>query len=298
MTTTDGFSDFFYAAQDGLRLHARVYGEGGGGRLPVVCLPGLTRNARDFHELALSLSRDEDAPRRVVAFDYRGRGLSGHDADWKKYDAKVETQDTIDGLAALGIGEAAFIGTSRGGVLIHLLAAMRPDLVKAAVLNDIGPVVETAGLVQIRSYLADAPKPKTFPEAAGIARAVQGAAFSALADADWERLVRAIHRDEDGVPVPDYDPALVNTLAGLDPEKPLPELWSLFAALCKVPVLAIRGANSTLFSAATLGEMAARHPDFSAVTVAGQGHAPLLETGDLPNVIKAFLAEADRKAGR
>jgi pimeloyl-ACP methyl ester carboxylesterase len=131
-----------------------------------------------------------------------------------------------------------------------------------------------------------------------IARAVQGAAFSALADADWERLVRAIHRDEGGVPVPDYDPALLNTLAGLDPEKPLPELWALFAALSKVPVLAIRGANSTLFSAATLAEMAARHPDFSAVTVAGQGHAPLLETGDLPNVIKAFLAEADRKAGR
>ena len=296
MTTTDGFSDFFYAAQDGLRLHARVYGEPREGRLTAVCLPGLTRNARDFHDLALSLSAEGAAPRRVVAFDYRGRGLSAHDADWKKYDAKVEAQDVIDGLAALGIGHAAFIGTSRGGVLIHLLAAMRPDLVKAAVLNDVGPAIEVGGLVQIRSHLADAPKPKTFAEAAAAARAVQGAAFSALTDADWERVIRATHRDEGGVPVPDYDPALLNTLAGLDPEKPLPALWTLFAALAKVPVLTIRGANSTLFSAATLAEMAARHPDFKAVTVDGQGHAPLLETGELPSVIAAFLAEADQKA--
>ena len=297
MNATDGFSDFFYAAQDGLQLHACVYGEGSEGRLPVVCLPGLTRNARDFHELALSLSRDGEAPRQVVAFDYRGRGRSAWDADWRKYDAKVETQDVIEGLAALGIGEAAFIGTARGGVLVHLIAAMRPALIRAAVLNDIGPVVEVAGLVQIRTYLADAPRPKTFAEAVGVARAAQGNAFSALADADWERLVRAIHRDEGGVPVGDFDPALLNTLAGLDPEKPLPELWPLFAALSKVPVLAIRGANSTLFSAATLEEMGRRHPGLSAVTVEGQGHAPLLETGDLPARIKAFLAVAEGKAG-
>lgn len=294
--TTDGFFDFYYAARDGLRLHARVYGERRDNHLPVVCLAGLTRNARDFDALALSLSRDDAAPRHVVAFDYRGRGLSGYDADWRKYDAKVETQDVIDGLSGLGIKEAAFIGTSRGGIVIHLLAAMRPDLVKAAVLNDIGPVVETAGLIQIRDILARAAKPKTFAEAADIARAAQGSAFSALADADWERIVRATHRDEGGTPVPDYDPALLNTLAGLDPEKPLPALWTLFAALAKSLVLAIRGANSTLLSAATLEEMARQHPDFRAVTVAGQGHAPLLETGNLPNTIKAFLAEADDKA--
>ncbi|CAG1010001.1 MAG: alpha/beta hydrolase [Rhizobiaceae bacterium] len=295
--TTDGFSDFFYSAQDGLRLHARVYGERRDGRLPVVCLAGLTRNARDFHELALSLSGDGEAPRQVVAFDYRGRGESAWDPDWRRYDAKVETQDIIDGLSALGIGQAAFIGTSRGGIIIHLLAAMRPVLIGAAVLNDIGPVVEVAGLVQIRTYLDGAPKPATFAEAAEIVRAAQGSAFSALADADWQRMTRAIYRDEGGVPVADYDPALMNTLAGLDPNKPLPELWPLFAALSKVPVLAIRGANSTLFSAATLDAMAARHPDFRAVTVAGQGHAPLLDSGDLPAAIKAFLAGADGKAG-
>lgn len=298
MTATDGFSDFFHAAQDGLRLHARIYGERGEGRLPAVCLAGLTRNARDFHEIALSLSRDAEAPRQVVALDYRGRGGSAWDADWKKYDARVETQDALDVLAALGIGAAAFIGTSRGGIVIHLLAAMRPGLVKAAVLNDIGPAVETAGLVQIRDTLAAAPKPKDFAEAVAIARAAQGAAFPALGDADWERLVRSTHRDEGGVPVADYDPALLNTLAGLDPQKPLPALWTLFSALATAPVLAIRGENSTLLSTATLDEMAARHPDFRAVTVAGQGHAPLLETGDLPAVVKAFLAEADEKAGR
>lgn len=294
MSATDGFSDFFYAAKDGLQLHARLYGEATVGRLPVVCLAGLTRNARDFHELALSLSRDADSPRRVIAFDYRGRGGSAWDADWRKYDAKIETQDVLDGLAALGVGRAAFIGTSRGGIITHIVAAMRPGLVAAAVLNDVGPVIEVAGLVQIRTYLDAMPKPATFAEAADGMRGALGASFPALEAADWERVVRAIYRDEDGTPVADYDPALLNTLAGLDPTKPLPELWSLFAALEKIPVLAIRGEHSTLLSAAALAEMERRHPALRAVTVAGQGHAPLLETGALPATIKAFLAEAER----
>ena len=297
MLHTAPFTDFFYSAPDGLELHARVYDAGAAGdALPVVCLPGLTRNARDFHELALHLSAGAARRRKVVAFDYRGRGLSAHDRDWRNYDVPVEAGDVIAGLAALGIGHAAFIGTSRGGLIVFALTAMRPALLKAVVLNDIGPAVEGAGLAQIRAYLERAPRPRDMAEAAALQKAVQGAAFTALTDADWQRMAGAFYTEKDGKVTADFDPALLKTLKGIDLSKPLPQAWPQFLALRGVPLLAIRGENSSLLSADTLREMASRHPDMRSVTVAGQGHAPLLETAGLPEKIAAFLDTADRKA--
>lgn len=290
-----GFNDFFYTSSDGLRLHARVYGDAPHEALPVICLPGLTRNARDFHELALYLSRAAATRRRVVAFDYRGRGQSAYDPNWHNYDALVETGDVIAGLTALGIEHGAFIGTSRGGLIILAIAAMRPALLKAVVLNDIGPVVEGAGLAQIRAYLERAPEPADFSEAVAMQRAAQKGIVTTLSDADWERAARAIYRDEGGRPVPDFDPALLKTLKSIDLSKALPELWPQFMGLAGVPVLAIRGENSKLLSAETLAEMQRRHPALEAITVAGQGHAPFLETAGLPRKIEAFLHEAGRR---
>ncbi len=296
MDISSGFSDFFYSAQDGLKLHARIYGDDSGAGLPVICLPGLTRNARDFHDLALFLSRDAQQPRKVIAFDYRGRGRSAYDPNWKNYDVVVEAGDILAGLTALGIEHGAFVGTSRGGLIIHVLAAMRPAVLKAVVLNDIGPVVEGEGLAHIRAYLERAPKPKNLADAVAVQKAVHAQAFSALSDADWERFIRAIYREESGVPVPDFDPALLNVVKGMDLTQPLPVLWPQFEGLKAVPMLAIRGANSKLLSAATLAEMASRHPDCRTVTVEGQGHAPLLETGELPATIAAFLTHAEQKS--
>ena len=293
-----GFSDAFYSSADGLKLHARIYGTAAEGALPVVCLPGLTRNARDFHALALILSSDPSRPRQVIAFDYRGRGRSQYDADWHNYSLPTEAGDIVAGLTALGIEPGVFIGTSRGGLIIHLLAAMRPAALKAVILNDIGPVIEGEGLAHIRAYLERAPKPKSFSEAVAIQRAAHGSHFSALADADWERTIEALYRHDDGVPVPDFDPKLLNMLKDFDLNKPLPELWPQFAGLAGIPMLAIRGGNSNLLSAATLAEMARRHPDCQTVTVEGQGHAPLLETGTLPEIIQSFISRAEQKARR
>ncbi|CAN7434776.1 alpha/beta fold hydrolase [Mesorhizobium sp. LjNodule214] len=295
MQDDQGFSDFFYTAPDGLKLHARVYGETDSGRWPVVCLPGLTRNARDFHELALHLSRQAKNPRRVVAFDYRGRGQSAYDPDISHYNVGVEAGDILAGLAVLGIENAAFIGTSRGGLIIHVLGAMRPAVLKAIVLNDIGPVIEAEGLAHIGSYLERAPKPKSFGEALDAQRGAHGGDFPALTEADWERMVSALYRETDAGLVPDFDSKLVDTLAGLDFTKPLPDLWPQFEALAAVPMLAIRGGNSKLLSAGTLEEMRKRHPCMEAITVDGQGHAPFLETGDLPDAIAAFLDRAEQQ---
>jgi len=293
MSSTDGFSDFFYTAPDGLRLHARVYGEANSGPWPVVCLPGLTRNARDFHELALYLSQRADHPRTVIAFDYRGRSQSAYDPDIGHYNVGIEAGDVLAGLAALNIEEAAFIGTSRGGLIIHVLGALRPAVLKAIVLNDIGPVIEAAGLAHIQTYLDPAPKPKSRAEAVEAQRIAHGADFPALTEADWERMVSALYRETDLGLLPDFDPRLVETVAGLDLGKPLPDLWPQFEALAAIPVLAIRGANSKLLSADTLDEMQKRHPGMEAITVDGQGHAPFLETGNLSGAIAAFLDEAE-----
>lgn len=298
MNEGDGFVERRFSAPDGLMLSARIYGAAIEGPLPAICLPGLTRNARDFHELALYLSRKAERPRKVVAFDYRGRGRSDRDPDWRNYQVATEAGDVAAGLTALGIGPGAFIGTSRGGLIVFALAAMRPALLKAVVLNDIGPVLEGAGLAQIRAYLERAPKPASIEEAIAIQKAALGPAFPALGDADWDRATRALYRlDRDGRPERDFDPALVRTMKGIDLNRPLPVFWPQFQGLAAVPLLAIRGEHSTLLSQETLAEMARRHENIEMVSVAGQGHAPLLETGDLPQHIARFLHKADPRAG-
>lgn len=291
MTDQAGFSDFYYASPDGLKLHARIYGQQISDRLPVVCLPGLTRNARDFHQLALYLSQDAPTQRKIVCFDYRGRGLSDYDSDWKKYDVGVEAGDILAGLNALGIETAAFIGTSRGGLILHVLAAIRPIMLKAVILNDIGPVLEPKGLALIKSYLAATPNPSphSFEEAAQIQKTVHGSAFPALGDRDWLEMAHAIYREIEGQIKLDFDPALPNGLASLDLSAPIPTLWPQFEAMSALPLMVIRGENSLLLSTQTVNEMTERHPTLESVTVPGQGHAPFLHTVGLAERIAAFI---------
>ena len=232
----------------------------------------------------------------MIAFDYRGRGQSAYDPDWKNYTVAVESGDIVAGLTALGIEHAAFIGTSRGGLIIHGLAAISPAALKAVILNDIGPVVEGEGLAHIRAYLERAPKPQTLR---GRGRHTARRAWRRLHRARGCRIgsawsMRSIAGDN-GVLTPDFDPKLLNMLGDFDLNKPLPELWPQFEGLAGIPLLAIRGANSKLLSEKTLAEMARRHPDCQAVTVEGQGHAPLLETGALPQIIRDFISRAEQK---
>ncbi len=286
------YRDLFVAAADGLRLYARDYGPWTGGGLPVICLPGLVRTSEDFHDLAEALSCDPSRPRRVLSLDYRGRGRSAWDQDWRNYDIKVELSDCLQVLAAAGIERAVFIGTSRGGLITMALGAARPELVAGAVLNDIGPVLEAHGLVRIRSYVGKLPAPRSMTEAAGILRRMAGSQFPLYTDEQWEKMARGTWREsEDGL-VLAYDLNLVKTLEGLDLEAPLPDLWPLFEALKPFPVLAIRGANSDLLTAETLRMMQERHPRLTAVTVPDQGHAPLLD-GNLIRTIEEFIARCE-----
>ena len=289
------YVDIFVSAGDGLRLYGRDYGPTGAKTLPVVCLPGLTRNAADFHSLATAMAVDSLAPRRVLALDYRGRGRSERDPNWRNYDVRVELDDVRQVLTAAGVAEAVFVGTSRGGIITMALSAVRPALVRGAVLNDIGPVIDGTGLVRIRGYVGKLPQPRSFKEGAEILRKLSDSQFPRLDEAAWEAMARTTWNEENGRLVPAYDPQLMKTLEAIDIETPLPALWHLFEGLRNVPVLALRGANSDLLSAETLKAMATRHPDLEAVTVPDQGHAPLL-AGDLVDRIRAFVARVETGA--
>lgn len=294
----EGFAGFFVTSQDGLKLHGRSYGPRASDHVAVVCLAGLTRNSRDFHRLALFLAENPSRPRRVIALDYRGRGESESDRNWANYDPRVEAQDALDFLTAIGVHEAIFIGTSRGGLVIYALAALRPSMIRAAILNDIGPVIDARGLIRIRSYVGKLPAPNNFDEGADILKHLSDAQFTALGDEEWRRQARNTWREENGKLTPRYDAGLMKGLAQLDLEKPLPPLWPLFMALKDIPVLAIRGANSDLLAAETLSEMAKRHPDCESFTVPGQGHAPTLEDAPTLTRIETFIARVDARLKR
>ncbi len=291
------FREVTFDAPDGLKLYARVYGpRQDTGALPMVCLPGLTRNSRDFHELALLLAQNPSTPRTVVTFDYRGRGLSAYDPDWSHYNIRVEAQDVIAGLDFLGIERAVFLGTSRGGFIIHILAATAPQRVAGVIFNDIGPEITAEGLRQIIQYLRNSRNPRTWDEAVERLRSVHGPAFPALTEADWMRFARAIYRRQRGTIRPDYDQNLLKTFEGIDFTKKLPAMWEQFDLFNELALLVIRGENTALLAQSTVDEMARRHPALQVINVPGQGHAPLLETGHLPELIAAFAAGIDLRA--
>jgi pimeloyl-ACP methyl ester carboxylesterase len=283
----------FVSAPDGLQLHVRVYGEERDGRLPVVCLPGLSRNGSDFRELAEALSTASGAPRRVLCVDLRGRGLSEYDRNPANYSLPVELGDVIAILAALSAEPAVLVGTSRGGILAMLLAAFRPGAIAGAVLNDIGPVIETTGLMRIKGYVGKASPPASLEEGAELLRRRDGAQFTRLTMDDWLEQARRNWWVKDGKLVPSYDPALSATLEEADLDKPLPDLWAQFDALPDVPLMVIRGENSDLLSTATLEAMKTRRADLAILQIEGEGHAPRLE-GSVIADISAFVDRCDR----
>ncbi|WP_159952940.1 alpha/beta hydrolase [Rhizobium sp. 18065] len=285
--TTVSIEDHFVSVPDGLKLHVRILGGDNPG-LPVVCLPGLTRNGRDFEALARILS---SAPHgfKVISITSRGRGLSDRDPEPSRYTIPVEAMDVVAVLDQLAIDKAHFIGTSRGGLILHVLAMTHLDRIATVVLNDIGPVLEVEGLRQIQSYLGGRRKPQTFAEAAIILKDAHGDEFPALSDEDWQGLAAAIYRETEGEIVADYDPEIGIQFRAADLSQPLADLWPQFALLAELPVMVVRGEHSRLLSPETVDAMGQRHPGLLAVTASGQGHAPLLDLGPLPDQIAGFL---------
>lgn len=272
-----------------LELAARLY-PGTGPAL--LLMHGLTRNSADFEPLAARLAGHY----RLVVPDVRGRGRSDWDPDPGQYRPDVYAGDMFALLDDLGLPSATLIGTSMGGLIAMVMQALRPAAVRAVVLNDIGPVVEAAGLARIQSYVGagDGPAPTmtTWAEAAARCRAINAEAFPDFGSDDWQAFARRTCTERpDGTIALAYDPAIARSVDGDQPATVPPDLWPLWDLLAQTPVLVVRGAMSDLLARATVAEMARRHPGpFAAVEVPRVGHAPLLTEPAALTAITAFLA--------
>jgi pimeloyl-ACP methyl ester carboxylesterase len=285
----------FITAPDGLRLHALCYGQRSSPKTPVVCLPGLARTAADFEALATTLAHDGAHPRRVIALDYRGRGRSDYDRNPDNYSFPVELADVLAVVTALDAMPAIFIGTSRGGILAMLLAAVRPTAIAGVVLNDIGPVIEPQGLMRIKGYVGKLPQPRNFEDGAEILRRLFHNQFPKLGHDDWLASAHRAFKEDNGRMAPTYDVRIARTLEAINPDSPIPPLWNQFGALSGVPVLVIRGANSDILSPTTVDAMRARHASLETLDVADQGHAPLLAESDTIARIAEFVGRCDHQ---
>ena len=260
-----------FTTSDGLRLHYEDRGTG----QPILCLSGLTRNARDFDYLAPHLSDT-----RMIALDYRGRGRSDW-ADPETYNIQVEGRDALELLDHLGVDRTAIIGTSRGGLIALLLAAKARDRVTGICLNDIGPEIAPAGLDAIRGYVGRNPTARTHEEAlAGRAALLPG--FANVPESRWrEEVMKHYEETPEGLVIT-YDPALARTLEG---DGASPDLWPLFDATKGLPLACIRGANSDLLAPETVAAMQARRPDMIFAEVPDRAHVPFL---DEPEALRAI----------
>jgi len=277
------YDDRYFTVRDGLRLHYRDY-PGDASSPPILCLPGLTRNARDFAQLA-----ERYSPRfRVIALDFRGRGRSDYDPIPARYIPPTYAYDVIELLDQLAIPRTIFVGTSLGGLVTMGIAALAPDRIAAAILNDVGPDLTTAGLDRIKSYVGKGVRFSDWDEAARTI-AANTQAFEFYTHDDWVRMAKRNCREENGEIVYDYDMAIAEPFnaAGASAEI---DMWPFFAALAQKPLLVIRGVKSDLLSAAALEKMHAAAPAMKSAVVPGVGHAPDLGEPEAVAAIDAFLA--------
>ncbi len=293
MSAVSTYTDLSYTSTDGLTLYARDYAaHSGKARLPVICIHGLTRNASDFDELAPWIAAQG---RRVIALDVRGRGRSEHDPDPSKYNPMVYAGDVIKLAHDLGIERAVFVGTSMGGIITMTLALRRLNLIAAAVLNDVGPVISPKGLARIAGYAGKDCVLASWEQAIDYIMTINQQAFPANDLEEWSKWAhRAFVENEHGQLVLRYDP---NIAMPLQTGKLRPSSWTGRLAFRRLarnrPVLLVRGALSDLVEDEQAGYMRRAAPAMKYAVVPGVGHAPMLTEPPAREAIQQFLSQVD-----
>ena len=288
MGPTATFQERRWRSRDGLYLYARNYGAAEAeSRLPVICLHGLTRNSKDFENIAPLIA---SWGRRVIVPDVRGRGQSDRDTDPRNYHPKIYARDAIDMMATLDIDRAIFLGTSMGGIITMTMMAVRPKAVAAAILNDVGPAIAPEGLARILSYAGKGPAVRDWGEAAEYVRRINRIALPHLTDEEWHDFAQRTFRQGPDGPELDYDPAIAVPL-GRPPGKLTEWIASwLFRRLArKRPTLLLRGETSDIVSGAIADRMQRMAPRMQRVDVPGVGHAPMLTEPQAVDAIAQFL---------
>lgn len=270
----------------GITMRYRYYS--GGGRTPAVCIPGLTRNCRDFEDVAPMVAA---TGRDVFAVSLRGRGTSDRDPDPSNYHPFVYRDDLLALLDAESIDAAVFIGTSLGGLVSMLVSEKAGARVAGVVLNDAGPELAPEGLARIASYVGRGEPAATLEDAAAAVRAINAVAFPDASEEGWFEFARRTFRQcEDGTWALDYDPAIARPFTEDDH---IPDLWASFESLKSKPTLIIHGALSDILTPAAVENMRAVHPNLAYCKVARVGHAPTLGEPEAAAAIRAILSEID-----
>jgi pimeloyl-ACP methyl ester carboxylesterase len=278
-----GYADRYFTVADGLRLHFRDY-PGSGDRPPILCLPGLTRNARDFADLAERYS----PAFRVLGLDFRGRALSDYDPVPARYNVMTYAADVIQLLDHLDIARSIFVGTSLGGLVTMAIAATAPQRIAAGIINDVGPDVDPNGIGRILTYVGKDLRFSSWDEAAQAISGNYGSSFERYSHEDWVRMAQRNCREEEGEIRFDYDMAIAEPFKTTGPTHEV-DLWPLFAALAQKPLLVIRGEKSDLLTAETAARMQTVAPAIKLATVRGVGHAPELSEDEAVSAIDHFL---------
>ena len=290
MTNASDYRSIYFQTDDGLTLFARDYSLTPSALTPLLCLPGLTRNSKDFETIAPWLAHT----RRVIAPDFRGRGLSQFAGDPASYRPDVELADMIGLLSFLKIDRVAIIGTSRGGIAGMLMAALHRDRLAGLLLNDIGPKLEPAGLLRIRTYLGVQAKFESWSAAIASLKS-SNPGFESLSAGEWQAFAQRVFKETDGEPCINYDPALATTFPTVDDIESgrVATLWELCAHLAGLPLTVVRGEHSDLLSSATVEAMKQMNADLDATTVSSRGHAPFLDEMEAKEAILRWLERVD-----
>lgn len=278
------YSDGVWWSNDGLRLHYRIYGEPNR-KPPILCLHGLTRNARDWEPVAERLAGDW----QVYVLEMRGRGESAYASDPMTYVPLTYVQDVEAFLKDRNIDRYIAFGTSLGGIITMLQAATRPERMAGVLLNDIGPVIEDEGVERIRGYVG---KGGNFPTWLHAARALQtgfGDIYPQWELTDFLAMAKRLCKlQQSGRIGYDYDMRIAEPFRVPGGESGF-DMWTAFAGLKDIPTVLIRGGHSEILSAATADEMKRRKPDLEIVTVPNVGHAPILNEPEAEAAIDALL---------
>ena len=277
------YRDVFYDSADGLRLHARDYGDEHA-PLAVLCLPGLSRNARDFEPVAERLAKRF----RLICAEQRGRGQSAYDPKPENYHPGTYVGDMVTLLDHLRLPKVAILGTSLGGLMAMILAAGWPDRVAGIVINDVGPEVAAEGLAKIQSYIDRITDVSTWDEAAAEVRTLSASVFPDYGPAEWERMARQLYvEDGSGKLVLDYDAHIADTIKNIEPQAL--SIWPVFDGIQGIPFGLLRGALSNILSPAVMAEMKKRRPDIVSAEIPQVGHAPNLDEAASRAVIDQVL---------